>query len=80
MSMVVRRERFVFLFHNLPIDPVQRYILSLQPIFPILMRAVEATRAILEHAEKKHFLWSLLVFTPNLELVVIPHFCPCESI
>ena len=44
------------------------------------MRAVETTRAILKHTKKEHFLWSLLVFTADLELVVVPCFCPCEGI
>jgi hypothetical protein len=76
----------LLVLHVFPINAVKSHILlsivkSITVFFPVLIPwAVETSRAVLNHAKKIHFLWSLLAFSSNLKLVGIPCFCPCKCI
>ena len=70
-----------FVVHVIPINSIESYIFHSILIFvSIMMWTIKTMRTILKHAKKEHLLWSLLRFSLDLELVVIPSFCPGEGI
>ena len=58
----------------LPVNTIRPYV------FNIFITGIDASRAILDHAKKKHIFRALLVFTMNADFVVIPCLRPFKCI
>jgi hypothetical protein len=58
----------------LPVNTIRPYV------FNLFIAGMDASRAVLDHAKKKHITGTSLAFTPDSDRVVVPWFGPQECI